>query len=187
MKIFKNVETSVEPYKIDQFERSHGKVEAKLVEQGENLYLRFHLVGHAFDYEVGFPCGFLHRAGELNARKCGLGIFRVHLAQFDGLIQIGADFSLGSAECVRQEIFENCAVATQCRHMSDATAHNTGANDGYSSGLRHYFPPRSKCSSIEPKLGSDLRIYSAKRLRSSSVMKGMAALMRRRVVAISST
>src|SRR5207245_3626397 len=30
MKIFKNVETSVEPYKIDQFERSHGMVEAKL-------------------------------------------------------------------------------------------------------------------------------------------------------------
>src|SRR5438552_231181 len=185
MKIFKNVETSVEPYKIDQFERSHGMVEAKL-ESFVNVCCRSdplleHIKRLVADHRID-------TAGDEPRRILDDYYLLAHaLPDFDGLIQIGADFSLGSAECVRQEIFENCAVATQCRHMSDAAAHNTGANDGYSSGLRHYFPPRSRCSSIEPKLGSDLRIYSAKRLRSSSVMKGMAALMRRRVVAISST
>ena len=48
--------------------------------------------------------------------------------------------------------------------MRDAPAHDARADDGDGFHLGHYLPPGSSCFSTLSKLGSDLRMYSARRV-----------------------
>src|SRR5207302_365465 len=160
---------------------------ADLVQQGEDFDLRLHLFGHRFKDQVRLARRLLHCAGVLDARECRVGIGRSDLAQFDGLIEMGANLSLGATQRIGKQVFKNGAIATERGGMGNAAPHDAGADDRHRSDFRHYWPPFSRLSSTTMKLGSDLCMYSAKRLRSSGVKVGMVEVIRRSVAAISST
>src|SRR5208283_2585416 len=75
-----------------------GRGPADLVEEGENLDFRFHLLGHGFDYQVGFARGLLHRGRVFQAANGFVSGVLAHLPEFDGFVEVGANFRLRPAQ-----------------------------------------------------------------------------------------
>src|SRR6266576_1977041 len=160
---------------------------ANFVEKSEDLNLRFHLLGNRLDDEIGLTRRLLDRPGVLEASERRIRRARADFPEFNSLVQVGADFSFRLTQGVRKKVFENGTIAANRCRMGNSTAHDAGADHGDGFDVRHYLPPTSSCSSTVTKLGSDLRMYSERRLRSSTVIDGKPTVMRRSVAAMSST
>ena len=80
-----------------------------------------------------------------DARESGVGFGGVDFAEFHGLIEVGADFSLGLAQGIRQKIFENGAITAESGSVRDAATHDTGADDGNGADFGHSLPADSRC------------------------------------------
>ena len=100
------------------------------VQQGEDLDLRFHLLGDGFDDEIGLARSLFDRARIFQSLECGVGIGGRHFTQFHRFIQVGANFRLGFAQSIGQEIFEDGAIAANGSGMGDTASHDAGADDG---------------------------------------------------------
>ncbi len=79
--------------------------------------------------------------GILQPRKSCVGLGGINLAEFDRLVEIGADFRLRFAQSVRKKVFENGAIAAESGSMRDASAHDAGANHGNRANLSAAFSP----------------------------------------------
>src|SRR6202158_1497644 len=121
---------------------------ADLVEHGEDFDLRFHLFRDGLDDEIGVARGLIDGTGILQPGKSCVGVRGIDLAEFDGFVEIGADFRLRLAQGVWQKVFENGAIAAESGSMRDAPAHDAGADYGYRANVSadvspdfgHYLP-----------------------------------------------
>src|SRR5260370_2304376 len=110
---------------------------ADLVEQNENLSLRFQLLGNGFDHQVGLARGLLHSSGVFQALERCVSISPGHSSQPDRLIEVATDLAAGPAQARRQDVFEDGAVTAQACHVGDATAYVPGADDSHGLDLLH--------------------------------------------------
>src|SRR5207248_2912304 len=131
---------------------------ADLIEQSEDLDLRFHLLGHGLDHQVSLTRRFFHARGIFKSPERSIRVRGSDLAEFDGFVQISADLCLSPAQRVGQNVFQDRAIAAARRSMGDSTSHDARADDGNRLDLRHYWPPFSSNSRTATKLGSDFRI-----------------------------
>jgi len=142
------------------------------------------------DHQVSLAGSFFDASGKFQAGESGIGCTGGKLACLDYLIEVGAEFTRCAAQSVGQQILKDGAVAAHSRRERDPSAQFAGANDADSAdgapGLDHYCP-LSSCPSTALRLVLAVRIFSARRLRSSASINGMEALMRRSVVLMSST
>ena len=76
-----------------------GRGPADLIEQGEDFSIfGFHLFRHSLNHQVSFARGLFDRGGIFQAReKAGVGVIPASLSEFDGFVQVGADFGFGLA------------------------------------------------------------------------------------------
>ena len=118
----------------------------------------------------------------------GVGFGLGNLAELDRFVEVRANLTLSFSQTGGENVFQDGAISAQRGDMRDASAHDAGANDGDGVDLPHYgCPPFSRCASTPSRLLRATRKCSITRFRSSASMKGMEALMRRRVVTMSST
>src|SRR6185437_10676142 len=97
-----------------------------------------------------------------------------------------ANLIAGSVQAGRKNVFQDRGKTAKRRELGNVPAKRAGANHSNGADLAHG-QAFSRPSRVLTKLGSELRIYSARRLRSSAVMVVIPAWIRRRVAAISST
>src|ERR1019366_6400046 len=97
-------------------------------------------VGNGLDDEIGLARRLIDRTRILQAEKSCVGVAGIDLAEFDGLVEIGADFRLGLAQGVRKKVFENGAIAAEGGSMRDAPAHDAGADHSNGADLSHSLP-----------------------------------------------
>src|ERR1035441_9934187 len=118
----------------------NGSRTADLVEHGEDFDLRFHFLGNGLDDEIGLARGLIDGTGILQPGKSGVGGDDIDFAEFDRLVEMGADFRFGFAQGVRKKIFENSAIAAERGSMRDAPAHSAGADHRNRADLTHSLP-----------------------------------------------
>ena len=58
------------------------------IEEGEDLDLRLHFLGHGFDDQVRLPCCLFHGTGVLQAGESRIGLDTADFANLDCLVQI---------------------------------------------------------------------------------------------------